>query len=128
MSGYLERENGEGHGIMATQTYEVRFSIIEGSHVSSSMPRDSIFRARAQIRQPSPILSRNNRAVVTLGPTVREVLVEGPSSKGDEDRGVWSAFRSGLPVSDCGRDASECRCDRWKAWPQAKPMRISRSM
>lgn len=87
-----------------------------GVHIqpSTSLPRDSIFLVRAQIRHPSPILSRKSRAVVTFGPTVREAVEGVSSSAGDEGRGVRSADRLGLLVLEGCCDASECKCDRWK--------------
>lgn len=95
---------------------------------TSTSPRDSISLVRAQIRHPSPILSRKILAVVTLGPTVRDAVADRVSSTGDMARGVRSADRSRLFVPDCGCDVSACKWDRWKMWPQAKPTRISRSV
>lgn len=87
-----------------------------GVHVqaSTSLPMDSIFLVRAQIRHPSPILSRKSRAVVTFGPTVREAVEGDGSSEGDEGRGVRSADGLGLPVLDGCWDVSECKWDTWK--------------
>lgn len=94
---------------------------------STSPPRDSMSRVRAQIRHPSPILSRRILAVVTLGPTLRDAVADRVSSTGDMARGVRSADRSRLFAPDCC-GVSECKWDRWKMWPQAKPTRISRSV
>lgn len=83
------------------------------AHTSTSLPSASIFRVNAQIRHPSPILSRKSRAVVTLGPTVREAVEEVGSSDGVEGRGVRSADMAGLLELDCCED-SECKWERWK--------------
>lgn len=130
MVGYLIRKTGihkhahAEYGVWRTQKSWQR----QGAHPSPSLPRDSIFLVRAQIRHPSPILSRRRRAVVTLGPTVREAVEEVGSSDGDEGRGVRSADPLGLLVLDCCCDASECKWERWKTCPHAKPMRISFSV
>lgn len=98
------------------------------AQASTSPPRDSISLVRAQIRHPSPILSRRILAVVTLGPMVRDAVADRASSTGDMARGVRSADRLRLFVPDVCCDFSACKWDRWKMWPQAKPTRISRSV
>lgn len=85
----------------------------------------STCRPKAQIRHPSPILSLSKRAVVTFGPTVRDmdgssivVVVAGRGRGGGEGSGGSSAVGSGWAWT----------WDRWKTWPQAKPMRVSFSV
>src|SRR5699024_790124 len=63
----------------------------------------SISFVTAQIRHPSPTRSLRSRAVVTFGPTVRDVLAKDPSSSvGVEGRGVCAC--------DCESEA--CTCER----------------
>lgn len=47
----------------------------------------SISLAMAQIRHLSPIRSRSSRAVVTLGPTVRDADSDGSSNVGARESG-----------------------------------------
>lgn len=63
--------------------------------------------------------------MVTFGPTVRDmdgssivVVVEGRGRGGGEGSGGSSAVGSGWAWT----------WDRWKTWPQAKPMRVSFSV
>jgi hypothetical protein len=86
------------------------------------VPILSISLPTAQTRHPPPTRSRNSRAVVTFGPTVREVdadaVADGDtSSRAVDGPGVWASASSS--------SASARTCDRWKTWPQAKLIRIS---
>ena len=88
--------------------------------------------ANAQILHPSPILSLNNRAVVTFGPTVRDALIDTSSSvcpgAGENGRGVCTAERVYGVLVDEGFSDVAWMCERWKMCPQAKPTRISFSV
>ena len=90
----------------------------------SPIPIPSIPLVTAQTLHPSPTRSLSSRAVVTLGPTVWEVVACDNSSIGVVGLGVWVGEWDCEAEFDCDGEGG-WTCDRWKTWPQAKPIRIS---